>query len=60
MIKKIKVTVNYPWPGIEKDEGIIEFEENKNIDDHIGRIAFDYALDMIFDRGIDWGYEEIN
>ncbi len=56
---KIKVKVNYPWPGISEDYYNIEVS-NTATEDELNKIAFDIALDLIFNRGIEWDYEIIN
>ena len=56
---KIKVKVNYPWPGIPEDYCNIEVS-NPATEDELSGIAFDAALDLIFNRGIEWDYEIIN
>jgi len=55
-MKKIKITVSYPW-NVPDDWIILEIDDfdKKSIND----IAFDTALDMIFDRGIGWDWKEI-
>ena len=53
---KIKVKVSYPWRGIKEDEEIIEIEDGISSDE-IEKITFDIALDMIFNRGVEWDYE---
>jgi len=56
-MKRIKVTVSYPWPTVTDDVCTVEIDGgNTDSDDEI---AFNTALDMIFDRGIDWTWEEI-
>lgn len=56
-MKRIKVTVSYPWPNVPDDVCAVEIDGgNTDSDDEI---AFNAALDMIFDRGIDWSWEEI-
>ena len=53
---KVKVTVYYP--NVINDEcyvyipDCISEEEKKEI-------LFDYATDMMFDRGISWDYKEV-
>jgi hypothetical protein len=53
---KIKVKVSYPWHGIEDDKEIIEIEDGMSSDE-IEKVIFDIALDMIFNRGVEWDYE---
>lgn len=56
-MRRTKVTVSYPWPTVTDDVCAVEINnENTDSDDEI---AFNTALDMIFDRGIDWSWEEI-
>ena len=49
--------LNILWHGIEDDSTILEMDDfdEKSIND----IAFETALDMIFNRGVNWDYEEI-
>lgn len=56
---KIKVKVNYPWSGIPEDYCNIEIS-NPATEDELSGIAFDAALDLIFNRGIEWDYEIID
>ena len=56
---KMKVKVNYPWPGIPEDYYNIEVS-NTATEDELNGIAFDIALDLIFNRGIEWDYEIID
>ena len=58
-MKKIKITVSYPWANIPSDHSTMIIDEGTTNSD-IASIAYDYALDMIFDRGIEWDYEVIN
>ena len=58
-MKKIKITVSYPWPTIPSDYSIVIIDEGLTNSD-ITNIVYDYALDMIFERGIDYSYEVIN
>lgn len=56
-MKRIKVTVSYPWPNVPDDVCAVEIDGgNTDSDDEI---AFNAALDMIFNRGVDWTWEEI-
>ena len=55
---KIKITVSYPWSGIEDDKVIIEVPDDIS-DYEINNICFEYAIDTIFDRGISWDYKEV-
>ena len=59
MEKKIKVTVTYPWPGIPNDVSIIIVSDENLSEDDICGLAYEGALDMIFDRGISWNWEEV-
>ena len=56
---KMKVKVNYPWPGSPEDYYNIEVS-NTATEDELNGIAFDIALDLIFNRGIEWDYEIID
>ena len=58
MDKKIEIRVSYPWAGITDDKEIIYTDENTN-EDEISEIAYEWALDMIFGRGVSWTWEEI-
>lgn len=58
MDKKIEIRVSYPWAGIPDDEEIIYTDENTN-EDEISEIAYEWALDMIFNRGVSWTWKEI-
>ena len=55
---RIKVTTSYPWSGIDGDWSIIE-TVNGLSESELREIAFEYALDLIFDRGVEWNYEII-
>ena len=57
--KKIKVTVTYPWSGIPNDVSIIVISGENLSEDDIRGLAYEGALDMIFDRGVYWDYEEV-
>lgn len=54
---KVKVTVSYPWNVID-DECYIYFSDEISEEEKRG-ILFDYAIDMMFDRGISWDYKEV-
>jgi len=56
VIMRIKVKVSYPWHGIKEDKEIIEIEDDVSSNE-IEKITFDIALDMIFNRGVEWDYE---
>ncbi len=58
-MKKIKITVSYPWATIPNDYSTIIIDEGTTNSD-IANIAYDYALDMIFNRGIEYDYEVVN
>jgi hypothetical protein len=58
-MKKIKITVSYPWATIPSDCSTIIIDEGTTNSD-IANIAYDYALDMIFNRGIEYDYEVVN
>ena len=55
---KLKITVSYPWSGIEDDKVIIEVP-NDISDYEKSSVCFDYAMDTIFDRGVSWDYMEV-
>ncbi len=52
---KIKITVSYPWPNITDDKEIIEIEKDEL--KIINKIVDETALDMIFNRGVEYNYE---
>lgn len=54
---KVKVTVSYPWNVID-DECYVYVSDNISKED-MKEILFEYAIDMIFDRGISWDYKEV-
>ncbi len=54
---KIKVTVSYPWNVID-DECYVYLSKECS-EEEKREILFDYAIDMIFDRGISWDYKEV-
>lgn len=56
---KVEITVHYPWADVESDSCIIQISENINKNE-IKRISFEYVLDLLFERGINWDYKIIN
>lgn len=58
MNKEIEVRVSYPWPGIPDDVDKFIVDENLTSEDEIRENAYEWALDMIFDRGISWSWEK--
>lgn len=57
---KVKVMVNYPWKEIPGDLTIIEIDSSTGLtEEEISEIAYEEALDMIFDRGVSWDWEVI-
>ena len=57
MDKKIKIIIGYPWAGIPDDIDIIPINKDLS-EEEISEIAYEYALDMIFNR-IDFTWEEV-
>lgn len=58
MNKKIEVRTSYPWPGIYDDVEKFTVDENLS-EDEISKIAYEWALDMIFNRGVSWSWKEV-
>ena len=57
---RFKVKVNYP-DNFPCDDNYMIIETDNNLNElDISKICLDSALDMIFDTGITWDYEEIN
>lgn len=54
---RIKVTVDWPWPGVEADTAEIEVEDGLD-ETELQLIVQDYAEDMIFNRA-DIGWEVV-
>lgn len=54
---KVKVTVSYPWNVI--DDECYVYISNGISEEEMKEILFDYAIDMMFDRGISWDYKKI-
>lgn len=55
---RIKITVDWPWPGVDEDTAEVEVEDDLD-DTELKLIAQDYAEDMIFDRA-DWMWERVD
>lgn len=55
----VKIKVSYPWGGIADDGYTLNISDNTS-EEEINEIAYEVALDLIFDRGISWDYEIIN
>lgn len=55
----VEIKVSYPWGGIVDDNYILNVSDNTS-EEEINKIAYEVALDLIFDRGISWNYEIIN
>ena len=58
MNKEIEVRTSYPWSGIYDDVEKITVDENLS-EDEINKIAYEWALDMIFNRGVSWTWKEV-
>ena len=56
---KIEIKANYPQADIESDSCIIQIPENVS-EKEIKHISFEYFLDLLFERGINWDYKIIN
>lgn len=54
---KVKVTVSYPWNVID-DECYVYVPDNTS-EEEMKEILFNYAIDMMFDRGISWDYKKV-
>lgn len=55
----VKIKVSYPWGGIADDDYILNVSDNTS-EEEINKIAYEVALDLIFDRGVSWDYEIIS
>lgn len=57
MEKKIEIRIGYPWADAPDDVDIIPIDKDLN-EEEISEIAYEYALDMIFNR-ISFTWEEV-
>lgn len=56
-MRKIKISVHYPWYGIKDDKEVLEIDDNFT-ELEIEELVNEVSKDMIFDR-VSVGWEEV-
>lgn len=57
-MKKIRIMVSYPG-CTSADKEIIYIENDNLTKEEISNIAYEHAIDMIFEHGVQWNWEEV-